>query len=64
MAPVVHPGRYYQQFYGAALRKPPMCLQYAIWAISAGFHSTYNAYAQLFYERARAYAAADEMKVR
>ncbi|ODA82606.1 hypothetical protein RJ55_01114 [Drechmeria coniospora] len=60
--PVVHSGRYYHAFYGGPLRKPPMCLQYAIWAIAANGHSKYDQYAHVFYMRARQYAEADEMK--
>lgn len=64
LIPVVHPGRYYQAFYGAAARKPPMCLQYAIWALGALLHGKYGQYSDIFYKRARQYADADEMKVR
>ncbi|KAJ6444701.1 magnesium transporter NIPA4 [Purpureocillium lavendulum] len=51
--PVVHSGRYYQAFYGGPLRKPPMCLQYAIWALAANGHAKYDQYCQIFYQRAR-----------
>ncbi|GJN66663.1 binuclear zinc transcription factor [Purpureocillium lilacinum] len=60
--PVVHSGRYYQAFYGGPLRKPPMCLQYAIWALASNGHAKYDQYSQIFYQRARQYADADEMK--
>lgn len=40
-----------------------MCLQYAIWAVAAQFHSKYDHYSEVFYKRARQYADADEMKV-
>lgn len=61
--PVVHPGRYLQAFYAGPLRKPPMCLQYAIWAMAAYFNEKYGQYSEVFYMRARQYADADEMKV-
>ncbi|KAK5989095.1 Citrinin biosynthesis transcriptional activator mrl3-like protein [Cladobotryum mycophilum] len=60
--PIVHQGRYFQAFYGPPMRKPPMCLQYAIWAISASGHVKYDSYADVFYKRARQYTEADEMK--
>ncbi|PNY24693.1 Binuclear zinc transcription factor [Tolypocladium capitatum] len=60
--PVIHSGLYYQAFYGGPLRKPPICLQYAVWAMAANGHSKYHQYAEVFYQRARQYAEADEMK--
>lgn len=39
-----------------------MCLQYVIWAMAAYFNDKYNPYADVFYQRARQYADADEMK--
>ncbi|KAF7551011.1 hypothetical protein G7046_g7841 [Stylonectria norvegica] len=42
--PVVHPGRFLQSFYGGPMRKPPMCLQYAIWAMAANGHERYDQY--------------------
>lgn len=61
--PIIHSGRYYQSFYGPLTRKPPMCLQYAIWALSASGNAKYNQYAEVFYKRARQYMEADEMRV-
>ncbi|UKZ81244.1 hypothetical protein TrVFT333_009016 [Trichoderma virens FT-333] len=60
--PIIHSGRYYQAFYGPPTRKPPMCLQYGIWALSASGHPKYDQYAEAFYKRARQYMEADEMK--
>ncbi|KAL7795775.1 binuclear zinc transcription factor [Trichoderma ceciliae] len=60
--PIIHSGRYYQAFYGPPTRKPPMCLQYGIWALSASGHAKYDQYAEAFYKRARQYMEADEMK--
>ncbi|KAJ4309057.1 hypothetical protein N0V84_011731 [Fusarium piperis] len=62
MMPIVHPGRYLQAYYGPTLRKPPMCLQYIIWALAAVGHAKYNQYHDVFYRRARQYIEADEMK--
>lgn len=62
--PIIHPARYYQAFYGGHLMKPPMCLQYAIWALAALGHDKYGQHADIFYKRARLYLEADEMKVR
>ncbi|KAH7160019.1 hypothetical protein B0J13DRAFT_581109 [Dactylonectria estremocensis] len=60
--PIVHPGRYLQAFYSSPLMKPPVCLQYAIWALAALGHAKYDKYHEVFYERARNYAEKDEMK--
>lgn len=46
------------------MRKPPMCLSYAIWAMGALWHPKYDRCADVFYRRARYYAEADEMRVR
>ncbi|KAJ8120149.1 hypothetical protein ONZ43_g3070 [Nemania bipapillata] len=61
-APIVHPSRYLQAFYSAPHMKPPMCLQYAIWALACNGDSKYHAYHDVFYRRARQYADIDEMK--
>ncbi|EGR46633.1 uncharacterized protein TRIREDRAFT_66047, partial [Trichoderma reesei QM6a] len=60
--PIIHSGRYYQAFYGPPNRKPPMCLQYALWAYTAIGHPKYDQYAEAFYKRARQYIEADEMR--
>ncbi|KJZ76098.1 hypothetical protein HIM_04554 [Hirsutella minnesotensis 3608] len=60
--PVIHSSRYYQAFYGGPVQKPPMCLQYAIWAMAATGPAKYHQYAPIFYQRARQYAEADEMR--
>lgn len=41
-----------------------MCLQYAIWSMASYFHDHYAKYSDVFYQRARQYAEADEVKVR
>ncbi|KAI0453286.1 hypothetical protein F5B21DRAFT_505513 [Xylaria acuta] len=61
-APIVHPGRYLQAFYSTPHMKPPMCLQYAMWALTSNNDSKYHAYHDVFYRRARQYADLDEMK--
>ncbi|GAW11180.1 hypothetical protein ANO14919_005220 [Xylariales sp. No.14919] len=60
--PIIHPGRYLQAYYSAPHMKPPMCLQYAIWALTSNGDAKYHAYHDVFYRRARQYADIDEMK--
>ncbi|KAK6208046.1 binuclear zinc transcription factor [Colletotrichum tabaci] len=60
--PIIHPGRYLQSFYSAPHKRPPMCLQYAVWAMASNGHEKYSQYHDIFYKRARQYADADEMK--
>ncbi|UKZ70910.1 uncharacterized protein TrAtP1_011881 [Trichoderma atroviride] len=60
--PLIQSCRYYQAFYGGPMRKPPMCLQYAIWAMGALWHPKYDRCADVFYKRSRYYAEADEMR--
>ncbi len=43
--------------------KPPMALQYAVWALASSGHAKYKSYHEIFYQRARKYVDADEMKV-
>lgn len=45
------------------MKKPPMCLQYTIWALAAVGHARYHQYHEIFYRRARQYVEADEMSV-
>ncbi|KAI1180153.1 hypothetical protein F4777DRAFT_363724 [Nemania sp. FL0916] len=71
-APIVHSNRYLQAFYSPPHMKPPMCLQYAIWALASNNDPKYHAYHDeqiflihqnpVFYRRARQYADMDEMK--
>uniref|UniRef100_L2G9U7 Binuclear zinc transcription factor n=1 Tax=Colletotrichum fructicola (strain Nara gc5) TaxID=1213859 RepID=L2G9U7_COLFN len=60
--PIIHPGRYFQSFYSAPHKRPPMCLQYAVWAMASNGHEKYSQYHEIFYKRARQYADADEMR--
>lgn len=62
MIPIIHPGKYLQTFYGPLLRKPPMCLRYAIWALAAAGNNKYDEYHEIFYRRSRQYMEADTMK--
>ena len=41
--PIIHPRRYIQAFYSPPHMKPPMCLQYAMWALACGL-SPFNAH--------------------
>ncbi|CAI6082258.1 unnamed protein product [Clonostachys chloroleuca] len=60
--PIVHPGRYLKAFYGGPLMKPPMCLQYSIWALASYLNDKYASFSDIFYQRARQYVEADELK--
>ncbi|KFA46796.1 hypothetical protein S40293_06789 [Stachybotrys chartarum IBT 40293] len=42
--PVIHPDRYLCAFYGAPMSKPPMCLQYAVWALGSLGNDKYAQY--------------------
>jgi len=61
--PIIHAARYLKQFHSAPHLRPPMCLQYSIWAMAANGHPKYNAYHDVFYKRARQYLEADELRV-
>lgn len=61
--PLIHAGRYYESFYSSAPRKPPMCLQYAIWALGSFGHARFDGHSDIFYRRARQYLEMDEMRV-
>ncbi|KAK0622873.1 hypothetical protein B0T14DRAFT_514669 [Immersiella caudata] len=61
--PLIHRARYTQAFYATAPHvRPPMALQYAIWAIAANGHEKYSRYYDIFYRRARQYLENDELK--
>lgn len=62
LIPIIHQTRYLQAFYSPPHMKPPMCLQYAIWALAAHGHTKYNSYHDIFYRRSRHYIDVDEMK--
>ena len=42
--------------------RPPVCLRYAMWALACTVTEKYSGYQEVFYQRARRYAEADEMK--
>ncbi|KAH9884481.1 hypothetical protein F4778DRAFT_800107 [Xylariomycetidae sp. FL2044] len=60
--PMIHPARYLQAWYSAPHMKPPMCLQYAMWALVTVHHPKYHIYHDVFYKRARQYCESDELK--
>ena len=63
-SPFVHQATYLRSFYSAPHMRPPMGLQYAIWAMAANGHAKYHTYHDVFYRRARRYLEVDELKVR
>lgn len=64
LIPILHPGRYMQSFYSAPHRRPPMCLQYAVWTMGTLANEKYAHYHDAFHRRCRHYLEEDELKVR
>lgn len=62
IVPIVHQSNYMRAYYSPTHMRPPMCLQYAIWANAAKGHPIYDRYYDAFYRRARQYLEADELK--
>lgn len=62
--PIVHKHSYLSAFYSPAHMRPPMSLQYALWALAAFQHEKYGMYHDALYRRARQYLEADELKGR
>jgi hypothetical protein len=62
--PIVHKARYLKAFHSVPHLRPPMGLQYAIWAMSSQVYRKYSGFHDAFYRRARQYLENDEMKVR
>ncbi|CAH0056110.1 unnamed protein product [Clonostachys solani] len=60
--PILHPALYLQAIHGPPNKRPPMCLQYIVWATASKGNEKYDFYADAFYKRARQYANADEMQ--
>ncbi|VUC24913.1 unnamed protein product [Clonostachys rosea] len=60
--PILHPTLYLQALHGPLNKRPPMCLQYIVWATASKGNEKYDFYADAFYKRARQYANADEMQ--
>lgn len=59
--PVLHQTRYMASMHLAPASRPPVCLQYAMWALAALATDGYEEIHSHFYARARKYAERDEM---
>ncbi|KAJ5899131.1 hypothetical protein N7495_003875 [Penicillium taxi] len=62
MTPILHSPRYFASLNLGISSRPPICLRYIIWCHAASVSDKYFFLHQLFYQRARKYAEADEMK--
>ncbi|CAK7197451.1 hypothetical protein SEUCBS139899_000098 [Sporothrix eucalyptigena] len=60
--PIIHQARYLKAFHSAPHLRPPMGLQYAIWAMSSQVYHKYSGFHDAFYRRARQYLENDEMR--
>jgi hypothetical protein len=60
--PIVDKHSYLRAFYSPAHMRPPMSLQYALWALAAFQHEKYAMCHDALYRRARQYLEADELK--
>ncbi|KAE8137928.1 fungal-specific transcription factor domain-containing protein [Aspergillus pseudotamarii] len=60
--PIIHHHRHLAALDHAPHARPPICLQYMIWCHAALVSDKFNTLHAAFYERARKYAEADEMK--
>ncbi|KAL9120152.1 MAG: hypothetical protein Q9187_003294 [Circinaria calcarea] len=60
--PMMHKYRYLAAMNLAPHMRPPVCLRYAMWALACTVTEKYLGYREVFYQRARRYAEADEMK--
>ncbi|WQF85222.1 hypothetical protein CDEST_10236 [Colletotrichum destructivum] len=60
-APMIHRTRYIMSLSLPSHMRPPMCLQYIVMAWGAEIGNTHRSLAIPFYNRARAYAQADEV---
>ncbi|RFU34969.1 hypothetical protein B7463_g1366, partial [Scytalidium lignicola] len=61
-APIIHKSRYLCALKLPPSMRPPVCLQYAVLATAAMISDKYSNYHRIFYERARKYLEATEMK--
>ncbi|GAD99366.1 hypothetical protein PVAR5_8081 [Paecilomyces variotii No. 5] len=61
-APMIHRPRYFAAMNLAPHTRPPVCLRYIMWCHAASVSSKYSFLQEHFYQRARKYAEADEMK--
>ena len=59
---MIHKYRYLAALNLAPHMRPPVCLRYAIWALTCSVVEKYFGYAETFYQRARKYAESDEMR--
>jgi hypothetical protein len=62
-APMLHQANYIMSLRLPPHMSPPMCLQYIVLASGAATSPTHRHLAEAFYQRARIYAEADELKV-
>lgn len=62
MMPIIHRPRYYAALNLAPNMRPPICLRYIMWCNAASVSDKYFFLHNHFYQRARKYAEADEMK--
>jgi phytoene/squalene synthetase len=60
---MIHKQRYLTSLEQPPDMRPPLCLQYAIWATAASTSDKYSQFEDILYERARRYIDAAEMKV-
>ncbi|KAB2101599.1 hypothetical protein AG0111_0g10293 [Alternaria gaisen] len=60
--PIIHRPRFMAALNLAPHMRPPVCLRYIIWTLAASITDKYDALHEHFYQRARKYAQADEMK--
>ncbi|TVY56061.1 Citrinin biosynthesis transcriptional activator mrl3 [Lachnellula cervina] len=60
--PMIHQVRFFASLDRAPHMRPPVCLLYAIWTVAASMSDEYSCYEDIFYERARRYIQAAEMK--
>lgn len=62
MMPIIHRPRYFASLNLAPHMRPPICLRYIMWCHAASVSDKYFFLHSHFYQRARKYAEADEMK--
>ncbi|KAF4827288.1 hypothetical protein CGCTS75_v008364 [Colletotrichum tropicale] len=62
-APMFQRARYSMSLHLPPHMRPPMCLQYIVMALGADITKTHRKLAIPFYQRARAYMQADEMRI-
>jgi hypothetical protein len=60
---MLHQGSFTASLHLPPHMRPPMCLQYIVLATGATTDAAYRHLAEPFFQRARVYAEADELKV-